>query len=248
MSPPRTTRAGRGRPGIAGRVRSRSAAAIEPVRTLKARTRRLIVGLHALYPDVKCELDHGSALELLVATILSAQCTDARVNLVTPALFRRYPTAASYATADPAELEDLIRTTGFFRNKCKSLIGLGRALVDEHDGVVPDRMEDLVTLPGVGRKTANVLLGTWFGKPAIPVDTHVTRLVERLALAAEADAVKIEYALQRIVPEDEWTFFSHALIWHGRRICKARNPDCAACGLRKDCPFPATRSRAARGT
>lgn len=230
-------KAGRRGAGTGGRVRSRGSVAIETDRALAARTRRVITGLHALYPDVECELDHRSALELLVATILSAQCTDARVNMVTPALFRRYPAAIDYATADPAELEELIRATGFFRNKCKSLIGLGRALTDDHGGVVPDEMEALVRLPGVGRKTANVLLGTWFGKPAIPVDTHVTRLAARLGLTSETDAVKIEYALMRIVPEDEWTFTSHALIWHGRRICKARIPACEACGIRSDCPF-----------
>ena len=200
--------------------------------------RRILAALHELYPDVECELNHSSALELLVATILSAQCTDARVNQVTPDLFKRYPRARDYATADPAELEERIRPTGFFRNKSKSLIGLGRALVDEHDGVVPETMDELVRLPGVGRKTANVLLGTWFGKPAIPVDTHVTRLSRRLDLTTESDPVKIEYALQALVPESEWTFSSHALIWHGRRVCKARSPACEACTLRKDCPFP----------
>jgi endonuclease-3 len=176
-----------------------------------------------------------------VATILSAQCTDERVNQVTPQLFRRYPTAADYAEADPSELEERIRPTGFFRNKAKSIIGLGRALVAEHDGQVPDRMEDLVELPGVGRKTANVLLGTWHGKPAITVDTHVTRLSNRLELTRENDPVKIEFELRDVLSEKEWTFSSHALIWHGRRVCKARKPACEVCELAPHCPHPAQR-------
>ena len=202
------------------------------------RARRILRGLHKLYPDSECALEHHNALELLVATILSAQCTDVRVNLVTPALFRRYADAEGYAEADPAELEELVRSTGFFRNKARSLKNLGRTLMDDHRGEVPDNMEELVRLPGVGRKTANVLLGSWFGKPAIPVDTHVTRLSGRLALTNETDAVKIEFALQELLPRKEWTFSSHALIWHGRRVCKARKPDCAGCTLRPDCPFP----------
>jgi len=200
---------------------------------------KVVTRLRRLYPDSDCALNHGSALELLVATILSAQCTDERVNQVTPALFTRYPGAADYAEAEASELEALIRSTGFFRNKTKSILGLGRALVNEHGGEVPDRMEDLVQLPGVGRKTANVLLGTWFGKPAIPVDTHVTRLSRRLGLTEEKDAVKIEFALQKLLPEKDWTFTSHALIWHGRRVCKARKPACDACAIAPDCPFPA---------
>lgn len=203
----------------------------------KARAGRIVRGLRRLYGDADCALDHAGALQLLVATILSAQCTDERVNRVTPALFRRYPTAADYAGADTAELEELIRSTGFFRNKTKSLIGLGRALVDEHGGEVPDTMDELLPLPGIGRKTANVVLGTWFGRPAIPVDTHVTRLSQRLGLTREKDPVKIEYVLQELLPEKDWTFISHALIWHGRRVCKARKPACEACRLRRDCPF-----------
>jgi endonuclease-3 len=191
-----------------------------------------------MYPDADCALDHDSALELIVATILSAQCTDERVNAVTPALFRRYPTAADYADADPAELEGLIRSTGFFRNKAKSIRAMGHALVERHDGEVPDCMEDLVELAGVGRKTANVVLGTWFGRPAIFVDTHVKRLAGRLGLTDHADPVKIELDLMEVLPESEWIFTSHALIWHGRRVCKARKPACKACGLKKDCPFP----------
>ena len=202
------------------------------------RVARIVTGLRRLYADAGCALRHSSALELLVATILSAQCTDERVNQVTPGLFRRYKTAADYATADPAELEDRIRPTGFFRNKAKSLIGLGQALGREHGGAVPRGMDELVRLPGVGRKTANVVLGTWFGEAAIAVDTHVKRLVGRLGLTRETDPDKIELALQRILPEADWTFTSHALIWHGRRVCHARRPACATCGLATDCPFP----------
>lgn len=203
---------------------------------LQARARRILKGLHRLYPEVHCALHHENALQLLAATILSAQCTDERVNQVTPALFKRFPTAELYATADPLEVEEFIRSTGFFRNKAKSLIGLGQALVDDHDGEVPDTMDALVKLPGVGRKTANVLLGTWFDQPAIPVDTHVTRLSNLLGFVGIKDAVKIEYALQGLFPRKEWTFSSHALIWHGRLVCKARTPDCAGCGIRKECP------------
>ena len=210
----------------------------ETVEEQKSRARRILTGLHRLYPEVHCALHHENALQLLAATILSAQCTDERVNQVTPALFAHYPTAADYATAEPSEVEELIHSTGFFRNKSKSLIGLGNALVERHDGEVPDTMEALVELPGVGRKTANVLLGTWFDQAAIPVDTHVTRLANRLGFVGIKDAVKIEYALQEIIPRKEWTFSSHALIWHGRLVCKARTPDCDGCGIRKNCPHP----------
>ena len=206
---------------------------------LKNRARRIVRGLRKLYPDTDCALNHSSALELLVATILSAQCTDERVNRVTPALFRSYTTAEDYAGADPVNVEEAIRSTGFFRNKTKSLINLGRTLVETHGGEVPDTMEALVKLPGVGRKTANVLLGTWFDQPAIPVDTHVTRLSGRLGLTQQKDPVKIEMELQRILPRKDWTFSSHALIWHGRRVCNARKPACDDCTLRGDCPFPA---------
>jgi endonuclease-3 len=206
-----------------------------------ARAGRIVAGLRKLYPDADCELHHKSALQLLVATILSAQCTDQRVNQVTPALFKKYRTSADYARADPGELEELIHSTGFFRNKAKSIIGLGRDLLARHGGRVPDSMDDLVRLPGVGRKTANVLLSVWFRRPAIPVDTHVQRLSERLALTKKKDPVEIEAALQKLLPEDDWSFASTALIWHGRRICHARNPQCDACGIRADCPFPKRR-------
>jgi len=204
----------------------------------RARAARIVAGLTELYPDADCELHHGSALELLVATILSAQCTDQRVNLVTPALFAKYRTAADYAGADPAELENFVRSTGFFRNKAKALVGLGAALVARHRGRVPDSLDELVTLPGVGRKTANVVLSVWFRKPAIPVDTHVQRLVGRLGLTRETDPVKIELALQELLPKEVWSATSTALIWHGRRVCFARNPRCPSCGLSADCPYP----------
>ena len=200
------------------------------------RVRRIVKELHRLYPDADCELRHVNALELLVATVLSAQCTDERVNQVTPALFRRYPDAAAYGNADREELEQSIRSTGFFRNKAKSLIALGRALNEGHGGEVPDRMDALVKLPGVGRKTANVILGTWFDQPAIFVDTHVARLSNRLGWTEQRDPVKIESELQESLPRDQWTFIAHALIWHGRRVCKARKPACASCELRPDCP------------
>ncbi|HUC43626.1 MAG TPA: endonuclease III [Candidatus Sulfotelmatobacter sp.] len=205
----------------------------------RARVARLVAGLRALYPDADCELTHRSALELLVATILSAQCTDERVNKVTPALFARYKTAADYASADPRELETLIHSTGFFRNKAKSIIGLGKALAERHGGHVPDTMEELVTLPGIGRKTANVLLCAWFRRPAVPVDTHVQRLAGRLGLTDETAPEKIEAAIQSLVPESDWSFTATALIWHGRRVCAARHPACDRCTLRPDCPYPA---------
>jgi len=202
------------------------------------RAGRIAAGLRRLYPDADCALHHQSALQLLVATILSAQCTDERVNLVTPALFARYPDAAAFANADQAELEQRIHSTGFFRNKARSILGMGRALVECYGGVVPDTMDELVKLPGVGRKTANVVLGTWFHRPAIFVDTHVTRLAGRLELSASGDPVRIEADLQALLPEKDWTFSAHALIWHGRRICSARKPLCEQCGIRSDCPFP----------
>ena len=205
----------------------------------KKRARRIVRKLHRLYADADCALRHRNPLELLVATILSAQCTDERVNQVTPALFRKYPEAADYARADRAELEEMIRSTGFFRNKAKSLIAVGRNLEEKFGGKVPDRLDDLVDLPGVGRKTANVVLGTWFGIPGVTVDTHVTRLSGRLGLTIKTDAVKIERDLMELILEKDWTFSSHALIWHGRRVCKARGPLCGACGLARDCPWPA---------
>ena len=203
---------------------------------LVRRARRINRELAALYPDAHCELDFTNPLELAVATILSAQCTDKRVNEVTPALFRRYRTAADYAAADRAELEELIRPTGFFRNKTSSLIGLGAALVERYDGEVPPRLTDLVTLPGIGRKTANVILGNAFGVPGITVDTHFGRLARRFGWTDEGDPVKVEAVVGELIPKAEWTMLSHRLIFHGRRVCHARKPACGACGIATLCP------------
>lgn len=188
------------------------------------------------YPDARCELDFGSPWELLVATVLSAQTTDVRVNQVTPALFARYPDPAAYAQADRAELEALIRPTGFFRAKTDSLIKLGDAVVGRFDGRVPGRLEQLVTLPGVGRKTANVVLGNAFGIPGITVDTHVARLTSRFGWSAETDPVKIESDLGGLFPRKDWTMLSHRMIVHGRRTCHARRPACGACAVSAWCP------------
>ena len=192
--------------------------------------------LERYYPGAHCELDFTTPLELLVAVVLSAQCTDRRVNEVTPTVFARYPSAADYAGADRAELEELIRPTGFFRNKATSLIGLSATLVERFDGEVPNRLADLVTLPGVGRKTANVVLGDAFGVPGITVDTHFGRLVRRWGWTSEDDPVKIEHAVGELVPRKEWTVLSHRVIFHGRRVCHARRPACGACPLARDCP------------
>jgi endonuclease-3 len=193
--------------------------------------------LKTQYPDARCALDHGNPLELLVATILSAQCTDARVNMVTKDLFQHYHTADDYANADPARLEEQIRSTGFFRNKTKSIIGMAQGLVERHGGEVPDTMEALVRLPGVGRKTANVVLGNAFGKnDGVVVDTHVQRLSGRLGFTRHRDPVKIEQDLMQLVPREEWTLFSHLLILHGRAICDARKPACEICPVRTLCP------------
>src|SRR5262249_44266238 len=197
--------------------------------------------------DAHCELTHRSPLELLVATILSAQCTDTRVNMTTPGLFTRFRQASDYAKSDPAKLEDLIRPTGFFRNKTKTLIGLGKALVEKFSGEVPDRMEDLVTLPGVGRKTANVLLSEWWGRPGIAVDTHVIRLTGPIwRLTGETDPVKIEFDLYELLPEADRSFFGIATIFHGRRICTARAPECPRCPMAPFCPSAFTIGPAAK--
>jgi len=191
----------------------------------KARARKIIVRLKREYPDATCALTHSSALELVVATILSAQCTDARVNMVTPHLFAKYRTAADYAAVDPRVLEQEIQSTGFFRNKTKSIIGMAQALVERHGGEVPQTMDELTGLPGVGRKTANVILGTWFKKnEGVVVDTHVHRLTRLLKLTRQDDPVSIEQDLMEIVPRDDWTWFSHTLIHHGRAVCIARRP------------------------
>ena len=204
---------------------------------LKARLRKILARLEQAYPEAICALNHRSALELLVATILSAQSTDVRVNMVTPALFEKYRDAAAYAAADPAMLEQEIHSTGFFRNKTKSIIGMAQALVEHHRGEVPNTIEALVQLPGVGRKTANVVLGTWFGmNEGVVVDTHVQRLSTLLGLTRETTPEKIERDLMASIPRDRWTWFSHTLITHGRRVCIARRPKCEECVVNRWCP------------
>ncbi len=204
---------------------------------LRHRAGKLLRLLKGEYPTAHCELDYQTPFQLLVATILSAQCTDARVNLVTPAFFLRFPTPASLARAEQPEVEELIRSTGFFRNKARSLVGMAQALVAGHQGLVPREMEQLRALPGVGRKTANVILGNAYGiNEGVTVDTHVTRLSDRLRLSRQKTAEKIELDLMRLIPRDDWTLVSHLLIWHGRRVCIARLPRCEVCVLRKLCP------------
>jgi endonuclease-3 len=205
-------------------------------RTPKGRARVTDERLSDEYPDAHCELDHRNPYELLVATILSAQCTDARVNLVTPAVFARFPDPAALAHADPAEVQELIRSTGFFNNKTRSLLGMAQALVERYDGEVPSAMADLTTIPGVGRKTANVVRSVAMDLPGLPVDTHVTRLSHRLGLTTETDAVKIEYALNPMIPAKRRGTFSLLLILHGRRVCVARKPRCGDCVLADFCP------------
>ena len=200
------------------------------------RVRQIIAGLDQMYPGVTCALTHRSAWELLVATILSAQCTDVRVNMVTPVLFEKYPTVQDFAALEPEQLEPDIRSTGFFRNKSKSVVGAARKIVSDFGGKVPETMDELLTLPGVARKTANVVLGTWFKKnEGVVVDTHVTRISRRLELTRHDDAQKIEQDLMRIIPRERWTDFSHEVIWHGRKLCVARGPKCADCALEKLC-------------
>ena len=203
---------------------------------LVRRARRTARELALAHPDAHCELDFTTPLELAVATVLSAQCTDKRVNEVTPALFTRYPSALHYASADRDELEELIRSTGFYRNKASSLIGLGAALVDRHSGQVPGRLADLVALPGIGRKTANVVLGDAFGVPGLTVDTHFGRLVRRFGWTEHEDPVKVEAAVADLLPRRDWTPFSHRVIFHGRKVCHARTPACGACSIAALCP------------
>jgi endonuclease III len=204
---------------------------------LRRRAGRIFGRLSKLYPDAHCELDYGTPYELLVATILSAQCTDTRVNMVTPAFFARYPTPRALAGAEPAEVQDLIRSTGFFRNKTRSLLGMARALTEEHGGVVPREMAVLRTLPGVGRKTANVVLGNAYGiNDGVTVDTHVTRLSRLLRLTRHKTPEKIERDLMELFPREDWTLLSHLLIWHGRRVCLARRPRCEVCVVNELCP------------
>lgn len=203
----------------------------------RTRALEILARLKREYPDAHCELDHRNPFELLVATILSAQCTDARVNMVTPALFGRYPDPAALAAARQEDVEELIRSTGFFRNKARSLIGMAQGLVSEHGGKVPATMDELRPLPGVGRKTANVILGNAFGINAgITVDTHVKRLSMLLGLTRNTDPEKVEQDLLELFPQDDWTLLSHLLIWHGRRVCIANRPKCGECVLRDICP------------
>lgn len=223
---------------------SRAASSSQRAETLeqrRARAAKIVAELKRLYPDATCALNHDSPLQLVAATILSAQCTDDRVNKVTPALFEQYPSTAHFAAADPAKLEKAIQSTGFFRNKAKSLIGMGRVACEKFDGEIPDTMEGLLELPGVARKTANVVLGTWFRKnEGVVVDTHIGRLATRMKLTwtsrDEKDAVRIEQDLMQVLPRDEWTFAGHALIWHGRKVCAARKPKCSQCTLAPHCP------------
>lgn len=204
--------------------------------TSPERVAEILKRLDQTYPGVTCALHHNSAWELLVATILSAQCTDVRVNMVTPVLFKKYPTVNDFAALKPEQLEPDIRSTGFFRNKSKSLVGAARMLVEEFDGEVPDDMAKLLQVPGVARKTANVVLGTWFKKEeGVVVDTHVTRISRRWELTKEIDARKIERDLMAVVHRDHWTQFSHQVIWHGRKLCIARRPRCADCPLENIC-------------
>jgi endonuclease-3 len=203
---------------------------------LVRRARRMNRTLRLAFPHVYCELDFTTPLELSVATILSAQCTDVRVNQVTPALFAAYPDARAYAEADRTELEEMIRSTGFYRNKANSIIGLGQALISRFGGEVPGTLEELVTLPGFGRKTANVVLGNAFGVPGITVDTHFGRLVRRWRWTEETDPVKVERVVGELIERKEWTDLSHRVIFHGRRVCHARTPACGVCVLAKDCP------------
>ena len=203
---------------------------------LVRRARRIARELAVLYPDVHTELNFKTPLELLVATILSAQTTDKSVNLVTPTLFARYPTAADYASADREEMEKIIQSTGFYRAKTTSLIGLGQALCERFGGEVPGKLKDLVTLPGVGRKTANVVLGNAFGVPGITVDTHFGRLARRFGWTTDTDPVKVEAQVATLIPRKDWTDLSQRMIWHGRRVCHSRRPACGACGLARLCP------------
>ena len=203
---------------------------------LKRRARRIVAVLGDTYPDAHCELDFTTPLELLVATVLSAQCTDQRVNAVTPALFARYPDAAAYAAAERGELESLITPTGFFRQKAGTIQSIGQQLCDRYHGEVPSKLKDLVTLPGVGRKTANVVLGDAFGVPGITVDTHLGRLARRFGWTTQEDPEKVEAELQQLFARKDWTLMSHRVIWHGRRRCHARRPACGACPVARWCP------------
>jgi endonuclease-3 len=199
--------------------------------------KKLAAGLFKIHPDATCALNHENPFQLAIATILSAQCTDERVNIVTKDLFKKYKTPKAFASAKQEELEEDIRSTGFYKNKTKSILGFSKAIVEQFGGEIPQDMDTLVKLPGVGRKTANVILGTGFGlATGVVVDTHVSRLSQRMGLTTEEDPVKIERDLMELLPQEDWIAFSHAMIWHGRKICDARKPKCDACPLNRDCP------------
>jgi endonuclease-3 len=222
--------------GFPGKTSARKAAAKTYNPLDPARVANILNRLDQTYPDVTCALRHNSAWELLVATILSAQCTDVRVNMVTPVLFKKYPRIEDFAALKPEQLEPDIRSTGFFRNKSKSVVGAARTILANFNGQVPDEMDKLLTIPGVARKTANVVLGTWFKKnDGVVVDTHVTRISRRLELTKSEDAPRIEQDLMKVIPREKWTLFSHQIIWHGRQICIARTPKCAECPLENLC-------------
>jgi endonuclease-3 len=238
-SPPSRSMARRVSPAAAVRTKSavakkKSASGYDALNP--ERVRQIIAGLDQMYPKATCALTHRNAWELLVATILSAQCTDVVVNTVTPVIFEKYPAPQDFAALRPEQLEPDIRSTGFFRNKSKSVVGAARKVVSEFGGKVPDTMEELLTIPGVARKTANVVLGTWFKKNVgVVVDTHVTRISRRLELTRNENAQKIEQDLMQIIPQERWTDFSHEVIWHGRKLCIARKPKCMDCGIEKLC-------------
>jgi endonuclease-3 len=224
-----------------GALRVRGGGRARRTRDAAARAPEILTRLRAAYPDARCALEHRNAFELLCATILSAQCTDARVNIVTPLLFDRYPTPEALARARPSDVEEIIKSTGFFRNKARSLIGMAQAIVAEHGGEVPHTMAELRDLPGVGRKTANVILGNAYGiNEGVTVDTHVTRLSRLLGLTRHDDPVKIEQDLMALFPQDHWALLSHLLIFHGRTICIARRPRCDECVLADLCPSART--------
>lgn len=207
----------------------------------RARALKVFNRLKKAYPDAKCSLGHRTPLELLVATILSAQCTDVRVNKVTPALFKRFKKPEDYADAPVKELQKHIQSCGFYQNKTKSIMGACSAMLEKHNGEVPDTLNELLKLPGVGRKTANVILGTAFGVPGVVVDTHCGRIARRLGFTKNTDPVKVEHDLMKIWPEKHWSLFSHLMVYHGRAVCESRSPKCSDCVLRELCPFPESR-------
>ncbi len=207
----------------------------------RARAKKIYDRLRKVYPDAQCSLDHEEPLELLVATILSAQCTDERVNKTTPALFKRFKTVEDFAAAPPRELEKYIQSCGFYKNKAKNIIGAAQKILTDHGGQVPQTLDELVALPGVGRKTANVMLGTVFGVPGVVVDTHCGRIARRLGFTKKDDPTKVEHDLMKIWPKDTWSLNSHLFVYHGRAVCFARGPACSKCPVREFCPFPESR-------